>query len=269
MLLICGSNPAYSRRLCSSRLGPRIGTAGAALAVATLVVAGYLQGPVSTGGALSLREFAALNNLLAWPICVSALGLLFLESYPVGALLLSGLFLYDAFFVFKSDVMITVATQLEAPAKLLFLGSAQNIAEGKYPFSVLGLGDIAIPGAFVALLRQFDEAQAAAAAPNKLAPRDASGSPLYSSPYFTSGMVGYTAGLLGAFVANAVTKAGQPALVYIVPSLLLASAGTAVVRGELDELLQFKSPRAARAKEQLEARKAEREAERAKEQKGV
>lgn len=85
MLLICGSNPAYSRRLCSSRLGPRIGTAGAALAVATLVVAGYLQGPVSTGGALSLREFAALNNLLAWPICVSALGLLFLESYPVGA----------------------------------------------------------------------------------------------------------------------------------------------------------------------------------------
>jgi hypothetical protein len=90
--------------------------------------------------------------------------------------------------------MITVATQLEAPAKLLFLGSAQNIAEGKYaascscnrsvprttaypcsspllpypcsvpaiprhsrtryPFSVLGLGDIAIPGAFVALLRQ-------------------------------------------------------------------------------------------------------------------
>jgi hypothetical protein len=63
-------------------------------------------------------------------------------------------------------------------------------------------------------------------------------------------------------------QAGQPALVYIVPSLLLASAGTAVVRGELDELLQFKSPRAARAKEQLEARKAEREAERAKEQAG-
>ena len=32
----------------------------------------------------------------------------------MGALLLSGLFFYDAFFVFKSDVMITVATQLEA-----------------------------------------------------------------------------------------------------------------------------------------------------------
>ena len=39
---------------------------------------------------------------------------------PPGAGLLTGLFLYDAFFVFKSDVMLTVATQIEAPAKFLF-----------------------------------------------------------------------------------------------------------------------------------------------------
>ena len=32
----------------------------------------------------------------------------------------AGLFCYDAFFVFKSDVMLTVATQIEAPAKFLW-----------------------------------------------------------------------------------------------------------------------------------------------------
>ena len=42
-----------------------------------------------------------------------------LESFQAAAALVTGLFFYDAFFVFKSDVMVTVATQIEAPAKLL------------------------------------------------------------------------------------------------------------------------------------------------------
>ena len=222
----------------------------AALAVALAIVYAYLQGPQSSGGALPLRAFAAVNNYLAWPIVLSALGILFLESYQAGALLLSGLFCYDAFFVFKSDVMITVATQLEAPAKLLFSSvELDQLVEGKYPFSVLGLGDLAIPGAFVALLRQFDAAQAG---PKAASARDEAGNPTYESPYFTAGMVGYAVGLLSTFAANTLTKSGQPALVYIVPSLLIASAGTAAQRGELDELLSFKSPRAAKAREARE-----------------
>ena len=34
----------------------------------------YLQGPVSTGGALPLNVFAALNNCLGWSIALGALG---------------------------------------------------------------------------------------------------------------------------------------------------------------------------------------------------
>lgn len=72
-----------------------------------------LPGPVSTGGQLPLGAFAALNNYLSVSIALSALGVLALESFAAGALLLVGLFCYDAFFVFKSDVMLTVATQIE------------------------------------------------------------------------------------------------------------------------------------------------------------
>ena len=41
------------------------------------------MGPAYTGGAWSLGTFATLNNFLAWPICLTALGLIFLESYQV------------------------------------------------------------------------------------------------------------------------------------------------------------------------------------------
>ena len=54
------------------------------------------------------------------------------------------------------------------------------------------------------------------------------------APYCTAGLVAYAVGLGGTFVANSVTGSGQPALFYIVPSLLVASLGTAAVRGELE-----------------------------------
>lgn len=51
--------------------------------------------------------------------------------------------------------MVTVATFLEAPIKLLFVrqfATAQSSAQ----YSMLGLGDIVIPGAFLALLLRYD-----------------------------------------------------------------------------------------------------------------
>ena len=43
-----------------------------------------------------------------------------LPSFKVGAILLWGLFFYDIFWVYGTDVMITVAKNFDAPIKLLF-----------------------------------------------------------------------------------------------------------------------------------------------------
>eukprot|EP00966_Prymnesium_polylepis_P263247 6080468-Prymnesium_polylepis.1 len=86
---------------------------------------------------------------------MASLGVLALESYVAGAALLGGLFFYDAFFVFQSDAMLTVATKIEAPAKFLF-AAVRGAGDTRYPFSVLGLGDVVVPGAFVSLLREVD-----------------------------------------------------------------------------------------------------------------
>jgi len=58
------------------------------------------------------------NNLLSIVFCVHALQFIFLGNFKTGAILLSLLFFYDIFFVFGTDVMITVAKNIDAPIKL-------------------------------------------------------------------------------------------------------------------------------------------------------
>ena len=76
-----------------------------------------------------------------------------LANFKVGLLLLWFLFFYDIFWVYGTDVMVTVAKKLDIPIKLLF-PYLNN--EGVEKFSMLGLGDIVIPGIFVALCLKFD-----------------------------------------------------------------------------------------------------------------
>lgn len=246
----------------------------AALAIAACLVVGYLQGNTGADppGTLPLTTFAALNNLLGWGITMGSLGVIALESFAAAAFLLVGLFGYDAFFVFKSDIMVTVATQVEAPAKFLFAAMRES-GDTRYPFSILGLGDVVVPGAFISLMREVDRG-AVARVPARARPRAASKGVVVgeskgkaeldrgdrgwdSNRYFYSGIASYGAGLLLCFAANYITKTGQPALVYIVPTLLITACGLASSRGELAQLTAFESPRAAAAKEAMARRKQE------------
>ena len=62
---------------------------------------------------------------------------------------------------------------------------------------------------------------------------------LQQRAYFTPVLVAYIAGLVTAFAANSITHMGQPALLYIVPSTLLAVMATGLQRGELSRLWLF------------------------------
>ena len=71
-----------------------------------------------------------------------------ISNYKIISVLLWLLFAYDIFMVFKSDMMITVAKNLNVPIKLIL------------PFkdkpSIIGLGDIVLPGVLVAWALKFD-----------------------------------------------------------------------------------------------------------------
>jgi len=83
------------------------------------------------------------NNILGQAFCIQAIAFISLGTYKIGCTLLGGLFVYDIFWVFGTDVMVTVARKFNAPIKLLF---PKELWAEEMQFSMLGLGDIVIPG---------------------------------------------------------------------------------------------------------------------------
>ena len=58
------------------------------------------------------------NNIFGISFAINGVELLQLSSVSTGCILLGGLFFYDIFWVFGTDVMVTVAMSFEAPIKL-------------------------------------------------------------------------------------------------------------------------------------------------------
>jgi len=94
-----------------------------------------------------------MNNLFGLSFSICGIESLILPSFKVGFILLWGLFFYDIFWVYGTDVMLTVAKSVDAPIKLIF---PISLVADPPTFSMLGLGDIVIPGVFIALCLKFD-----------------------------------------------------------------------------------------------------------------
>ena len=130
--------------------------------------------------------------------------------------------------------MVTVAKSLDGPIKILFPRSlVPDVETGKLEMSLLGLGDIVIPGFFLALLLRFD----AHIANVPYFPTNVHAS--FPKPYFHSALVGYVLGLATTLYVMIVFEAAQPALLYLVPACLGSSLLCATVRGEMKELFDY------------------------------
>ncbi|KAG6502448.1 hypothetical protein ZIOFF_034721 [Zingiber officinale] len=164
----------------------------------------------------ALKKHWLANNILGIAFCIQGIEMLSLGSFKTGAILLVGLFFYDIFWVFFTPVMVSVAKSFDAPIKLLFPTS-----DAARPFSMLGLGDIVIPGIFVALALRFDVSRGKQA------------------QYFSSAFLGYTVGLVVTIIIMNWFQAAQPALLYIVPGVIGFLAAHCLWNGEVKPLLEF------------------------------
>lgn len=152
-----------------------------------------------------------------------------------------GLFFYDIFWVFGTDVMVTVATKFDAPIKLLF-PRALATDDSAAVLQMLGLGDIVMPGLFIALLLRYDFHKAAG-----IGTRSMSGNEqlskretmAFDKPYFNICILAYVMGLILTVFVMYTFKHAQPALLYLVPACLGAGVVTAIARGELFAFLSF------------------------------
>ncbi|CAN0141564.1 unnamed protein product, partial [Laminaria digitata] len=78
-----------------------------------------------------------------------------LGSVKVAGILLVGLFIYDITWVYGGPVMESVAKSVQGPIKILFVSKwADPTADPptKLMTSLLGLGDIVVPGTNVSVL---------------------------------------------------------------------------------------------------------------------
>merc|ERR1712004_181195 len=194
-----------------------------------------------------------LMDAMGMGLCVAFIAFVRLPSLKVSTLLLSGLLLYDVFwvffskYVFNANVMVRVATRsannpmsamakrlhlhhppkLSLPGKLVF-PSNQNIGH----FSMLGLGDIVMPGLLLCFVMRYDAYKRAQA--HRMA---AAGIPVPNNwtkiSYFHCSLLGYFMGLLTATVSSEVFKAAQPALLYLVPFTLFPLVFMAYLKGDL------------------------------------
>uniref|UniRef100_UPI003AAEBBD8 minor histocompatibility antigen H13 isoform X1 n=1 Tax=Centroberyx gerrardi TaxID=166262 RepID=UPI003AAEBBD8 len=171
-----------------------------------------------------LKKHWIANNLFGLAFALNGVELLHLNNVSTGCILLGGLFVYDVFWVFGTNVMVTVAKSFEAPIKLVFPQDLLERGLEASNFAMLGLGDIVIPGIFIALLLRFDVSLKK-----------------NSRTYFYSSFLAYIFGLgLTIFVMHTF-KHAQPALLYLVPACVGFPVIVALFKGELTEMFSYES----------------------------
>lgn len=174
-----------------------------------------------------------IQDILGYTFCINIMKTVNFPNLKICTVMLVLLFFYDIFFVFITplltsngdSIMVKVATggdsktheQLPMVFKVprLAIGLASDC---QLQDSLLGFGDIIIPGLLVCHNHAFDLRVKS------------------KKVYYISTMIAYSVGLIITFVALAVMKVGQPALLYIVPCILITTYVIGLIRGEVKML---------------------------------
>ena len=196
------------------------------------------------------------HDILGCSICISSIALIRFPSLKLAAVSLSLLLLYDLFWVFYSEyffhknVMVEVAIKsainpiqalgvkydisilsalqpkLELPIKLLMPSTL--LPGGR--LLMLGLGDIALPGFLISLALRCDMYHSSRLelpiySPDTLLQQQQKSKTKINNrqslKLFENGIFGYILGLLAAFYIGSISGHAQPALIYLVPGVMV------------------------------------------------
>ena len=161
-------------------------------------------------------------------------------------------------FVFKDAHSRLISVQnFNAPIKIVFPKDLVNARD----FTLLGLGDIVLPGSFLSLALRFDYHQAIkrALANSASPPRPTDQFP---KPYYRNTFIAYVAALATTIFVMHTFRAAQPALLYISPACVASIALTALFRKEVKEVWSWEDGE----EERKERERKEKEAKEKKEE---
>ncbi|KAI3719453.1 hypothetical protein L6452_20352 [Arctium lappa] len=174
------------------------------------------------------------QDILGIALIITVIQIIRVPNLKVGTVLLSCAFLYDIFWVFVSkwwfdeSVMIMVARgDKSGEDGIPMLLKIPRMFDPWGGYSIIGFGDIILPGLLVAFSLRYDWLS------NKS----------LRAGYFLWAMFAYGLGLLITYVAlNLMDGHGQPALLYIVPFTLGTLLTLGKQRGDLKHLWRKGEP---------------------------
>ncbi|XP_004687851.2 PREDICTED: signal peptide peptidase-like 2A isoform X2 [Condylura cristata] len=176
-----------------------------------------------------------LQDILGIAFCLNLIKTLKLPNFKSCVILLGLLLLYDVFFVFITpfitkngeSIMVELAAgpfrnneKLPVVIRVPKLTYFSVMHVCYMPVSLLGFGDIIIPGLLIAYCRRFDVQTGS------------------SSIYYVSSIIAYAVGTILTFVVLVLMKKGQPALLYLVPCTLITASVIAWRRKEMKKFWQ-------------------------------
>ena len=246
------------------------GVCGYALGITWLIVGFTTRHPDTNA------FYWIMQDIMGCCICITFLGVIKVNSLKVATTLLGVAFFYDIFFVFITplifsgeSVMITVATSGGPPSAdptwcekypddkdcqggdpLPMLFTIPRFGDYLGGSSMLGLGDIVLPGLLISLCRRVDVAKCIIGLRFDDDRRHSTNceqtySKSCTAGYYIPCVIAYAIGLIMANMAVYIFQMGQPALLYLVPMCCGTVSLLAHLRGEFNDM--WNGPKVIRA----------------------
>ncbi|CAD8139897.1 unnamed protein product [Paramecium octaurelia] len=155
-----------------------------------------------------------INNIVAFLITLLMFKIIEVDSFKTSTILL--MFISPVFF--GTSVMAQVATSIDLPMKFICPPLMKSYNSPLMKCSILGLGDILLPGIVIKYILKFENIL------NK-----------GHCMYITS-IIGYCIGLLICMLSLVIYQQAQPALLYLVPIILIPVLIVSVIRKQFYSL---------------------------------
>jgi hypothetical protein len=239
---------------------------------------------------LQKTYYWVIQDIMGISYCIYVMSIIHINTIMVGTILLSLVFFYDIFYVFLSPYIFGTSVMVDVAAGGVTSGDALYCY--KYPsdyrcggsqaplpmmlvfpwildyrggFSMIGLGDIVLPGLLISFAARYDGAKFLIRKTSEThsvssisAENDANGQHMeydqtvtrrqafingvkdflksLKKGYFGPMMVAYVIGLSAAYAAVYGMQMGQPALLYIVPACLGTMFAFGIKKRQLSDL---------------------------------
>nr|XP_022308317.1 signal peptide peptidase-like 2B [Crassostrea virginica] len=159
-----------------------------------------------------------IQDILGAAFCVNMSKTVRMPNLKICVILMVLLFFYDIFFVFITPYFTSIPMVFKVPR---LGGSPLNVCS--LPYSLLGFGDIVIPGLLISYNHRFDVRTGG------------------KRVYFIATVIAYGLGLIVTFCALYLMEMGQPALLYLVPFTLVTTFVIGCIRGTLPRKKKMQS----------------------------